>query len=128
VESTGFDFARRQSDIAPMPAFDRPSFRRFRTMVLYIRALLFEFRWTLFGLVCVLALGTLLYLRTPGEFREKEGTFLNALFATWMAMLAQPINSPPTTWYLNLLCGIYPVIGFVLIGEGVVRLALLMAS
>jgi voltage-gated potassium channel len=111
-----------------MPAFDRPSFRRFRTMVLYIRALLFEFRWTLFGLVCVLALGTLLYLRTPGEFREKEGTFLNALFATWMAMLAQPINSPPTTWYLNLLCGLYPVIGFVLIGEGVVRLALLMAS
>ena len=50
------------------------------------------------------------------------------MFASWMAMLAQPINAPPTNWYLNLLCGIYPVIGFVLIGEGVVRLALLMSS
>jgi voltage-gated potassium channel Kch len=91
--------------------------------------LLYEFRWTLLGLAFVVAVGTVLYLRSPGEFDEKRPpTVLNAMFAAWMAMLAQPINSPPSTWYLNLLCGIYPVIGFVLIGEGVVRLALLMSS
>ena len=106
-----------------------PFFRRVRTGELYLRAIVYEFRWTLLGLVFVLALGTYLYLRTPGEFDEKHPrTLINALFATWMAMLAQPINSPPTTWYLNLMCGFYPVVGFVLIGEGVVRLALLMAS
>jgi Trk K+ transport system NAD-binding subunit len=106
-----------------------PILRRVRTALLYLRAILYEFRWTLSGLVLVLAVGTFLYLNTPGEFDEKHPlTFLNALFATWMAMLAQPINAPPTTWYLNILCGFYPVIGFVLIGEGVVRLALLMAS
>jgi len=105
-----------------------PLFRRIRTAGLYLRAIVFEFRWTLLGLAFVLALGTFLYLHTPSEFETHPRTFLNALFATWMAMLAQPINSPPTTWYLNLLCGFYPVIGFVLIGEGVVRLALLMIS
>ncbi len=112
-----------------MTAAPLPILRRVRTVLLYLRALVYEFRWTLSGLVLVLALGTFLYLNTPGEFDEKHPlTFLNALFATWMAMLAQPINAPPTTWYLNILCGFYPVIGFVLIGEGVVRLALLMAS
>jgi Trk K+ transport system NAD-binding subunit len=106
-----------------------PIYRRLRTGALYVRALAYEFRWTLLGLAVVLWLGTALYLKTPGEFDEKHPrTLLNALFATWMAMLAQPINAPPTTWYLNLLCGFYPVVGFVLIGEGVVRLALLMAS
>jgi voltage-gated potassium channel len=106
-----------------------PIVRRARTGALYVRAIVYEFRWTLLGLIFVLAVGTCLYLKTPGEFDDKHPrTFLNALFATWMAMLAQPINAPPTTWYLNLLCGFYPVVGFVLIGEGVVRLALLMAS
>jgi len=102
---------------------------RVRTGLLYVRALVFEFWWTLLGLGVVLAVGTILYLNTPGEFDDRHPrTVLNALFAAWMAMLAQPINNLPSTWYLNLLCGFYPVVGFVLIGEGVVRLALLMAS
>jgi Trk K+ transport system NAD-binding subunit len=112
-----------------MTARPRPRIARLRTGVLYVRALVYEFRWTLTGLVAVVALGTVLYLRSPEEFDDKHPrTVLNAMFASWMAMLAQPINAPPTNWYLNLLCGVYPVIGFVLIGEGVVRLALLMSS
>jgi voltage-gated potassium channel len=112
-----------------MPARRPPRLRPVRTAALYVRALLYEFRWTLIGLAAVVALGTVLYLRSPEEFDDKRPrTVLNAMFASWMAMLAQPINAPPTNWYLNLLCGIYPVIGFVLIGEGVVRLALLMSS
>jgi voltage-gated potassium channel Kch len=94
-----------------------------------VRAILLEFRWTLILLAAVLTVGTLLYLKSPEEFDEKRPrTALNALYASWMAMLAQPINSPPSTWYLNILCGMYPVVGFVLIGEGVVRLALLLSS
>jgi Trk K+ transport system NAD-binding subunit len=36
--------------------------------------------------------------------------------------------SPPQTWYLALLCGLYPLLGVVLIGEGIVRLGILMVS
>jgi Trk K+ transport system NAD-binding subunit len=112
-----------------MPGRSLPIYRRLRTGALYVRAIAYEFRWTLLGLAAVLAVGVTLYLKTPQEFDDKHPrTFLNALYATWMAMLAQPITSPPSTWYLNILCGFYPVVGFVLIGEGVVRLALLMAS
>ena len=43
-------------------------------------------------------------------------------------MLAQPIMGPPLPWYLTLLEALYPLFGFLLIGEGVVRLALLLMS
>jgi voltage-gated potassium channel len=43
-------------------------------------------------------------------------------------MLAQPLYSPPPNWYLLLVCALYPLIGFVLIGEGIVRFSLLMIS
>jgi len=46
-----------------------------------------------------------------------------------MAMLAQPIVSqPPAAGHLMVLFAAYPVLGFILIGEGVVRLALLTLS
>jgi hypothetical protein len=45
-----------------------------------------------------------------------------------MALFAQTIFSPPETWYLALLDGVYPLIGFGLVGEGVVRLGLLIVS
>jgi Trk K+ transport system NAD-binding subunit len=43
-------------------------------------------------------------------------------------MLAQPITDPPEPWYLVMVQGLYPVFGFILIGEGVVRLAILLMS
>lgn len=100
--------------------------RRSRTTVLYLLALLREFRWSLGILAAALVLGTILFHATPGEFPQPS--LLNAAYAAWMAMLAQPIDALPTTWYLTLLCGLYPIIGLLVIGEGVVRLALLLFS
>lgn len=104
--------------------------RSVRTFVLYVVALLREFRITLLILLAALVLGSTLYGLNPAEFAAKGiplNTF-NALYASWMALLAQPINSPPTVWYLGILVGCYPILGFIVIGEGVVRLALLMVS
>jgi Trk K+ transport system NAD-binding subunit len=67
---------------------------------------------------------------TPGEF-ERAGaprTVLNAFYAAWMAMLVQTVNPVPTTWYLTVVCGLYPLLGLMILGEGIVRLALLLFS
>jgi len=98
--------------------------------VLYFLALLREFRWSLGLLAITLLIGTILFYITPGEFghQQSEDTLLNSVYAAWMTMLVQPVNSVPTTWYLTLVCGLYPVIGLIVIGEGVVRLALLLFS
>jgi Trk K+ transport system NAD-binding subunit len=44
-----------------------------------------------------------------------------------MALFAQPLASP-STWYLAIMQGVYPLIGFVVVGEGIVRFAMLMLS
>jgi Trk K+ transport system NAD-binding subunit len=113
-----------------MPAHSLPVLRRSRTTVLYLLALLREFRWSLGVLATALLVGTVLFLATPGEFTQSNArpTLLNGVYAAWMAMLAQPINALPSTWYLTLVCGLYPIIGLIVIGEGVVRLALLLFS
>jgi Trk K+ transport system NAD-binding subunit len=99
-----------------------------RVVMLYICAVLKEFRWTLLLLSLAVVSGGILYGITPRPDTGERLTPLNALFGGWMALLAQPIYNPPPTWYLSILCGFYPVLGVVLIGEGVVRLALLMTS
>lgn len=97
--------------------------------VLYVRALIFQFRWTLVMLALFLLLGTILHRVTPqSDLDGRRPDLLNSLYATWMAMLAQPEFQHPETWYLTVLNGLYPMVGFVLIGEGVVRLALLISS
>lgn len=113
-----------------MPATPIPALRRSRTTVLYLLALLREFRWSLGMLAAALLVGTVLFLATPGEFTQSNArpNLLNAAYAAWMAMLAQPVNALPSTWYLTLVCGFYPIIGLIVIGEGVVRLALLLFS
>src|SRR5437879_4158441 len=45
-----------------------------------------------------------------------------------MALLAQPRDTTPPTWGVGVMCGLYPILGFILIGEGIVRLTLLMLS
>src|SRR5882724_9249747 len=45
-----------------------------------------------------------------------------------MSLFAQPPFSPPPTWYLQAVAAVYPLIGFFVIGEGIVRFALLMLS
>jgi voltage-gated potassium channel len=98
-----------------------------RTVLLYIRAVLWEFRWTLVVLVSAELLGGVLFMVTPvGEGGQTLGP-LKSFFAAWMALFGQPIVMPET-WYLIVLCAIYPLLGFFLIGEGIVRLAFLITS
>jgi hypothetical protein len=51
-----------------------------------------------------------------------------SLYGAWMAMLAQPLYNPPPAPALMWMFALYPLIGAVLIGEGVIRLAMLMMS
>ena len=97
--------------------------------VLYTGALLREFRWTIIGLVAAVLFATFCYWITPHEsLKGERPSLLLSLYGGWMALLAQPLFNPPQTWYLTLLCGFYPILGAIIIGEGVVRLALLMMS
>jgi voltage-gated potassium channel len=102
--------------------------RDLRTPVLYVYTLLHEFRWTLYFLTFFVALGGFLYSITP--HRELNGMpppLELCLLAAWLAMFAQPMFTPET-WYLLLLCGVYPLLGFGLIGEGIVRIGMLIVS
>ncbi|HYG73645.1 MAG TPA: NAD-binding protein [Planctomycetota bacterium] len=97
------------------------------TAFLYARAILFQFRWTIAVLAAAVLLGGIVYSLTPAQaFKEGKPSFWAGLFYSWMAMLSQPAQAD--TWYLQLLCGLYPLIGFVVVGEGIVRLAMLIAS
>jgi len=97
---------------------------RLRVGWLYVRALVHEFRWTLLSLLVLVAFATVLNYLTPGE--GKAPSFDDACYNAWMALLAQAPR--PEAWYLKLVNGIYPLFGVVLLGEGVVRLGLLLAS
>jgi Trk K+ transport system NAD-binding subunit len=100
-----------------------------RVLALYVMAVLREFRLTLLTLALAVTLGTFLYAITPHKALDgNRPTFLQALYGGWMALLAQPLFNPPETWYLTVLCAIYPLVGAVVIGEGVIRLAMLMMS
>ena len=103
--------------------------RNIRTLLLYARAVLTEFRWTLSALAAAVLLGGLLYRLTPhAQLGGRSPSLLMSLYSAWMALFAQPVFSPPATWYLYVLCGFYPLLGFGLIGEGVVRIGFLIVS
>jgi Trk K+ transport system NAD-binding subunit len=51
---------------------------------------------------------------------------MQAFFNAWMALLNQ--NNTTDPWYLALVSGFYPLLGFVIIGEGIVRLSILLVS
>lgn len=95
----------------------------------YVEALLIEFRWTLAILLAAVALGTALHLLSrPAPLNGAHPSVGVAVYAAWMALFAQPTYSPPAPAYLMVMYAVYPVLGFLLVGEGVVRLALLMIS
>jgi hypothetical protein len=103
--------------------------RDLRTIILFARRLLHDFRWTLGLLLGAVLLGGALYVITPhASLGNRPPPLFTALYGAWMALFAQPILSPPETWYLALLCGVYPLLGFGLVGEGVVRIGLLVVS
>jgi voltage-gated potassium channel len=103
--------------------------RDLRTPILYIWTLLNEFKGTLIALLVAVLLGGTLYALTPHkEFDGNPPPMLDCFLGAWLALFAQPIFTPPATWYLAILVGVYPLLGFGLIGEGIVRLAMLLVS
>ena len=103
--------------------------RGVHAFVLYARVLLYEFRWTLLLAGFAVLLGGVLFAITPQvSLGGRRPSFDLALFAAWYAMLSQPVFSPPATWYLTVVDAVYPLFGFALIGEGIVRFGLLMVS
>jgi hypothetical protein len=102
--------------------------RDLRTIVLFAARLIHDFRWTLTLLFAAVILLGSLYAATPlVALGNHHPPLWTALFAAWMALFAQTILMPET-WYLTLLCGIYPLLGFGLVGEGIVRIGLLIVS
>jgi voltage-gated potassium channel len=98
-------------------------------MLLFARWLADEFRWTLALLMGAVVLLASAYVLTPhAALGGRCPSLATSLYGAWMALFAQPIFSPPETWYLALLCGLYPLLGFGLVGEGVVRIGLLIVS
>jgi voltage-gated potassium channel len=100
-----------------------------RVFALYGFALLREFRSTIATIVVLMAIGTAVVALTPQSslHGESPGLML-ATFCSWMAFFGQVVFNPPDQWWVELLHGVYPIFGFVVLGEGVVRLALLMTS
>jgi len=95
----------------------------------YARVLGREFRFTLIALALVVVAGGAAYSFSPPEaFASPPPTFAGWQFAAaWMNLLAQPMVAPQA-WYLGLIEGIFPLIGFGLVGEGIVRLGMLAFS
>lgn len=106
-----------------------PAASRLKLAWLYLLAMLHEFRWTLLFLVIAVLVAAALYLITPLEqLGGKRPSLSTSLYGGWMALLAQPIYTPPEAWYLKFITSVYPIFGVLLIGEGMVRFALLMIS
>jgi Trk K+ transport system NAD-binding subunit len=101
---------------------------RARIAARYVRVLVGEFRGTLAILSCAVIVGTILHLLARPAGTAVQSQLGICLYGAWMALFAQPMYSQPGTWYLMIVYAIYPVLGFMLVGEGVVRLALLMIS
>jgi Trk K+ transport system NAD-binding subunit len=96
-----------------------------RVVGLYALALLYEFRFTLLALALCVFIGGMLHWNTRGPFGGYP-TAMQAFFNAWMALLNQ--NNTTDPWYLALISGFYPLLGFVIIGEGIVRLSILLVS
>jgi Trk K+ transport system NAD-binding subunit len=100
--------------------------RKLQTLALYLLQLARQFRWTFVVLALLVLIGGALYAVTP--IGGSRPTPWNALYASWMALFAQSPFQPPATWYLALVCAVYPLFGVILVGEGIVRLSLLVIS
>ncbi len=109
-----------------------PVHQRRRSMLQVLRyagAMAHEFRGSLIALALCVLLGGVLHWITPmPSLAGARPSVLLSLLAAWLSMFGEPMFNPPPTWYLALVEGLYPVLGFTLVGEGVVRFGMLMIS
>ncbi|HEX8913254.1 MAG TPA: NAD(P)-binding protein, partial [Humisphaera sp.] len=100
-----------------------------RVFLLYVRALLFEFRYTLLALAAAVAVGAAVVANSAdAKFDGRPASLPLACYTAWMSLLAQPTLNPPPTTALMVMFALYPLLGAGLIGEGVIRLGFLMIS
>jgi hypothetical protein len=99
--------------------------RDLRTISLYAARMLREFRGTLVALAGMVLFGGILFRLTL--INGQHPPLLQSFYAAWMLMFAQGVL-PQDAWYLEVLGGTYPLFGFILVGEGIVRLGMLMIS
>jgi voltage-gated potassium channel len=103
--------------------------RRRRATGLYVWAIAREFRISALVLIGLVLLGAALHVITP--LRSLDGarpSVGGALYAAWMALLNQPSVGLSEAWYLLVIDALYPLLGIVLVGEGLIRFGLLMLS
>src|SRR5439155_12157739 len=93
---------------------------------LYLRMLLYEFRVSLILLVVALLCGVVVIAASTDALGHHIPVGI-AIYDTWMSLLVQPYLDP-THWYVAAIHMLYPILGFIIIGEGIVRLALLVVS
>jgi Trk K+ transport system NAD-binding subunit len=99
-----------------------------RTAWLYAVALLREFRRTLVILLGLLVLGTVLFAITPSSaVGGGRPSLVQSLYAAWIALTGEPFETPDV-WWIAAVQGLYPLFGFLVVGEGLVRFAFLMVS
>ena len=116
----------KRNDNASFHAPDRQR-PRFFVRWLYLLVILRQFRLTLAALAAAVAIGTLLYRFSPAG-KDRDNSWPTSVYGAWMALVAQPLDNPPANAPLMLMCCAYPVVGFIVLGDGVVRLSLLMLS
>jgi hypothetical protein len=103
--------------------------RSFRVPLRYAAVLVREFRVSLVILTTLVLVGGFLYAAAPPDaFADPPPRFVGWPFlAAWMCLFAQPIVQT-RVFSLGLVQGIFPLFGFGLIGEGIVRFGMLMFS
>ncbi len=95
----------------------------------YARVLLRQFRGTLIALVTVVALGATLFAVSPLQaLGGRRPDIDSALYAAWMALFAETVFLAVDHWYLEALAAVFPLFGAIVVGEGVVRLGLLLMA
>jgi voltage-gated potassium channel len=103
--------------------------RGYRIAVRYAFSVLGEFRWSLLALGAILLTGTALYATAPAHAFATPPPALPGwpLLVSWMNLFGEPLVIP-RVWYLAAVTALFPLVGIVLIGEGIVRLGILMFS
>jgi Trk K+ transport system NAD-binding subunit len=111
------------------PARVRVRRRDLGTTVRYVLRILREFRVLMVVGAIAIAVGAVLWRSTPqSALGGACPSWSVSVYAAWMAFFAQAPFSPPDGWYLEVVSGVYPLLGVFFIGEGLVRFALLMVS
>lgn len=91
--------------------------------------LLRQFRGTLIALVAIVAFGATLFAVSPLKALGGQRPDIDsAIYAAWMALFAETVFLAVDHWYLEALAAIFPLFGAIVVGEGVVRLGLLLMA